>query len=160
MFLSCLSQLNWIDKEFASPMNNEAIQNSINRIIMKEPVASLPEKTTPSGACVPGARLFVSVNGDFYPCEKVNEKSSVMQIGNLSTGFELQKAYDVLNIGRLTQEHCKNCWAMAFCNLCARHADNNNSLSAELKLTHCPNVYASAENDLKAMILFKELANI
>jgi len=160
MFLSCLSKLGWIEKEFVSPMNSESLQNILNRTMMLEPIVHLPEKTNPSGACVPGTRLFVSVDGIFSLCERVNEESSAMQIGNLLNGFDLQKAYDVLNIGRLTQEHCQNCWAINFCNLCAKHADNNNSLSAELKLTHCSNVYNSAENDLKAMILFKELANI
>ncbi len=70
--------------------------------------------------CVPGKhRFFVNAEGYFYPCERVNELSPVMQIGNLETGFELEKVENLLNIGKLTDEECRKCWAFRFCTICA-----------------------------------------
>ena len=37
-----------------------------------------------SGPCIPGQRrLFIDVNGNFFPCERVSETSDAMKIGDL-----------------------------------------------------------------------------
>ena len=37
---------------------------------------------------IPGSRrLFVNINGDFYPCERVSETSPRMKIGVIRTGI-------------------------------------------------------------------------
>ncbi len=44
------------------------------------------------GPCVPGVmRLFINVDGYFYPCEKASEASDSMNIGNLDQGYDLKK---------------------------------------------------------------------
>lgn len=111
-----------------------------------------------SGPCVPGKhRLFVNVNGYFYPCERVNELSEVMQIGNLDTGFILEKAQRILNIGKLTEKECRNCWAFRFCTICAAKADEQGKLSKDKKLENCKLTRETIHNLLKDYCILREL---
>ena len=80
-----------------------------------------PAEYLPQGGCVPGLiRLFVTVDGDFYPCEKVNETPNLC-IGNISQGFDFGQVERLANIGNLTYNKCKQCWAVRFCNMCIIH---------------------------------------
>ena len=110
------------------------------------------------GPCIPGQRrLFVDVNGGFYPCERVSETSEAMNIGNVHDGFDYEKVRSLLNISQLTEKQCKNCFALRHCNLCAKYCDNNGELSSELKLSNCKNVRYAAEETFKNYLMFKEL---
>jgi uncharacterized protein len=110
------------------------------------------------GPCIPGhKKLFVTVNGNFIPCEKVNEISEAMCIGNIYEGFDYEKAKKILNVVQLTEENCKNCWAIRYCSICARQCDNNGELSAQIKMPECKITKESVEKDLKNYIMFKEL---
>ena len=63
------------------------------------------------GPCIPGARkLFVSVDGVFFPCEKVVENPKSRSIGKLDHGLEVERMKRLLNLGDLTKEECKECW--------------------------------------------------
>ncbi len=111
----------------------------------------------PSGPCVPGARkLFLSTTGDFYPCERVSESSKNTCIGNIENGFDLKKIDTLLNIGRLTAEECKKCWAIRLCTHCVAVADDTKKLSREKKLEHCAEVFQSAHSLLSNYITLKE----
>lgn len=71
-----------------------------------------------NGPCVAGiTRLFVDVYGKFYPCEKICENNAVL-IGDVDNGLNPEKISELLNIGSLSSQRCKSCWAMRFCNLC------------------------------------------
>ncbi|RCX15467.1 uncharacterized protein DFR58_11348 [Anaerobacterium chartisolvens] len=103
-----------------------------------------------SGPCIPGAhKLFMDINGKFYPCERVSEISEMMKIGDIENGFDMSKISKLLNIGRLTEDKCKDCWAFRFCTLCASSADDIKGLSAENKLLHCPNVIKTSQESIK-----------
>lgn len=96
----------------------------------KEKMECVPTTGIPSGPCIPGKRrLFVNVDGDFFPCEKVSETSNAMRIGNLSSGFEIDKVGKLINISQMNADNCKNCWAFMFCEICARSIDNEGELS-------------------------------
>lgn len=124
-------------------------------------VKGLPEIGAPSGPCIPGKRrLFVTVDGEFFPCERVSEVSKVMNIGNLDNGFKVKRADDLLNIGKLTPVECKKCWALTKCNICAKAIEKDGELSAEAKLSLCDNVRGSTEAKLKELILLKECRTI
>ena len=111
----------------------------------------------PGGPCIPGEmRLFVSADGIFYPCERVSETSESMIIGNLRDGFDVEKARDALNIGQLTEEDCKNCWAIRHCMICVKHCDNNGELCAELKRSECDQVKREIEAQLREYLLLKD----
>jgi len=79
-----------------------------------------------------------------------------MKIGDIETGFDMEKAKALLNIGSLTSEECKNCWAFNRCTLCAKFADDGDKLSASHKLTNCDNTRRRVSNNLINMILLQE----
>lgn len=111
-----------------------------------------------SGPCVIGRhRLFVDTNGKMFPCERVSENSEVMNLGNIYTGFEIEKVRQLLNIGKITEKECKSCWAFRFCTICAMKADCGDKLSAEKKLKSCDSVRASIEDRLKDYYTFIEM---
>lgn len=118
----------------------------------------LAKKDHHSGPCVPGqVRLFMNVDGNFYPCERVNENSDVMKIGNIKDGFYVDKVRALLNIGKLTEDNCKNCFAFRECYLCAAYADEDNELSKEKKISSCHSVRYNFEEMLKNAVVLKDL---
>lgn len=118
---------------------------------------SLSETAHPGGPCIPGVlRLFVDVNGSLYPCERVDENSDLMKIGNLEEGFYKEKIERILNIGKLTEGSCRNCWAFHYCSVCAAVADDNGELSAAKKLSKCNAVRNGLEKNMINYCILKE----
>lgn len=113
-----------------------------------------------NGPCLPGVRrLFVNVNGDFYPCERVPENANVFKIGNIESGIDIVNAQRILNIGKLTEDQCKNCWALMQCSICAQKAyddSDKDNLSARIKLQHCADSKLNAYSILKKICILKE----
>jgi uncharacterized protein len=99
---------------------------------------SLPDVVHHSGPCMPGIKkLFVNVDGNIYPCERINENTEPLRIGHVDAGIDVNKVSDMINIGKLTKESCRNCWAIRYCKICAVAADDGTKLSKEAKLKHC-----------------------
>jgi uncharacterized protein len=116
-----------------------------------------PDNFHPSGPCVPGSRrLFVTIDGKLFPCERTSEASDVSCIGSIDKGIDLDKARKLMNIGRLTEEACKNCWAAGFCIACVSSADNGKEMDKDLKLSYCKEFIANAEAKLKKYCFYKE----
>ena len=107
-----------------------------------------------NGSCVPGAnKLFVSVNGEFFPCEKVNECNKNMMIGSIKDGFDVNKIKFLMNIGEFNIDNCKNCWAIRFCNVCCAHCDDGESnLSKTMLKSKCNNTQLTVLNYIKEYI--------
>lgn len=122
------------------------------------PQKNIPKKTHPSGPCIPGVhRLFMNVYGDFYPCEKASEVSEIMKIGNVYTGFDISKIKNIMNIGKVNETECKNCWALRFCNICACSIDNaTEEFDKEKKKKICKRVRLSIEEILKNYCFLNE----
>lgn len=111
-----------------------------------------------SGPCVPGIqRLFVDVEGNLYPCERVSEASKAVRMGHIDTGFDIDKARALLNIGKLTEKECKQCWAFRFCSACAVQADNLEELSAEKKLQNCALIRGHIDNMMRDYCVMRDL---
>lgn len=109
------------------------------------------------GPCIAGStRLFIDVNGIFFPCERCSEKSSVMKIGDVNNGFNIEAAKRVTNIGKLTEQECINCWNILLCSLCATRADNITELSKEVKLKSCKGMKRSTENKILDYLFLRE----
>jgi len=122
-----------------------------------KPFTPLPKEDHHAGPCIPGQiRLFMNTDGDLFPCERVNESSDIMKIGNVDEGFYLDKVEKLLNIGKLTEDSCKNCFAFRNCTVCASMADNGTELSKEVKLSACQNVRYNFEEMLKDACTLKE----
>lgn len=83
-----------------------------------------------NGPCMPGIRrLFITVDGKFFPCEKVSETSDFYCIGSLETGFSYEKMKRLLNIGEYTSEECKECWILQNCSICADQFETSEDCS-------------------------------
>ncbi len=124
------------------------------------PITSLSDSMSPGGPCIPGEqRLFVDYQGRFFPCEKVSETSDAMQIGDIDHGFDLEKAQKLLNVGKLTEEECKDCWAIYSCGSCAKKCDNMGELSKEIRLSNCYVNKRNIEDFFRTYLMLKELEN-
>lgn len=100
---------------------------------------TFPTPSAPSGPYIPGAqRLFVSVDGTMYPCERASEVSSILSIGNIYNGFNYSASQKMLNIAKITESHCSKCWAFHFCGGCIRDTfDGSGIPSAQKRLSKC-----------------------
>lgn len=115
----------------------------------------------PGGPCVPGeVRLMLTTEGNFIVCERVNEISDCMILGNINKGIDVDKAYKLLNVAQVTQEACKNCWAFWGCNLCAKYSDKEGVLSKEQRLSQCKQSQNSYYHSIQMKIMFKEAQEI
>lgn len=76
------------------------------------------------GPCMPGVlRLFVRYDGALFPCERVNENLDYYQIGSLEDGFYMERMKNLLNVGKLTEEDCKECWNLRHCLICSNEIE-------------------------------------
>ena len=73
-------------------------------------------------------------------------------------GFvDIDKARALLNIGKLTEKECKQCWAFRFCSACAVQADNLEELSAEKKLQNCALIRGHIDNMMRDYCVMRDL---
>ncbi|AWB45570.1 Cys-rich peptide radical SAM maturase CcpM [Paenibacillus sp. CAA11] len=113
-------------------------------------------KLHPGGPCVPGQhKLFVDVEGNLYPCERVSETSPVMKMGSLESGFDIAAAKRLLNVGQATEKECSECWAFHFCTQCVAFADGVTEISKEKRLSECERVKTSVEEMMKDYIVLQ-----
>ena len=156
-FLAFLSHFKLLSADRVSPISNYRVDNILGNIDRMVPQDSISDIIAPGGPCIPGQmRLFVNVNGDLFPCERVNE-TDVMKIGTLKTGFNYEKAQEILNIGSLTPEECRNCWAIKNCSICAKMADDGQKLSPKVKIGNCNMSKNNFINKLRIITLLREI---
>jgi len=117
----------------------------------------ISEEMSHGGPCIIGKKTFADVEGNLFPCERVSESSKVMQIGNIRNGFDYDKVNKLMNVAKITEVHCKECWAINRCMLCAKYADNGNSLCAERKLQECNDMKHTVDYNLRKYIAIKEI---
>lgn len=124
-----------------------------------KPSTGLAPVMAPGGPCVPGQRrLFVNVDGALYPCERISETSDIMRIGDIYNGIDHAKVDALLNIGQLTEEKCKHCYAVRYCTLCAKNCDNNGELSPELKASNCQSVHNEVMEKFRDYLFTREFS--
>ena len=139
--------------QLAVPYVDEMTRNFHHRtaIDMKQ------KKIHPGGPCVPGHhKLFVDVDGNLYPCERVSETSPIMRMGSLDSGFDFDSARRILNVGQVTKDECSKCWAFNFCTQCVAFADGITEISKKLRLCECQRVRSSAEEMMKDYVVLQE----
>ena len=132
----------------------ESIHNSISAF---KSTNGIQDTMAPGGPCVPGkTRLFVTADGRLFPCERVNETDANC-IGDLKTGFNYEKAKRILNVGSITENNCKNCWALRHCSVCVKYIDYAQADAAKEKLKYCDSIKATAIRKIRALIMLSEL---
>jgi len=153
-----LHELGYISSENISNLYRSYMANLFRTYATLDKSVSLSETAHPGGPCLPGVmRTMVDVNGVIYPCERVSEESDSMKIGHIDTGFDLNKARALLNIGNLTTSECTDCWCFTHCSLCAAAADDiQEGLNGNLKLKGCNGVKSSVLSTLKTICLLRE----
>lgn len=158
MFLTYLSYFNVIDGINRSHMLKNHIDILSQKFESLRKINSmLPDKIGHAGPCVPGKkRLFIDVDGKFFPCERVSESSDIMNIGSLKDGFYIDKIKNLLDVTKLTEDECKDCWAFSHCNICVRTADDGGKLSKDAVIKVCPQVLSDTYTNMLEYIFIKE----
>lgn len=93
----------------------------------------------PGGPCIPGQkRVFVDVNGYFYPCEKIAEVDN-FKIGDITHGLDYEKIRQMINVGKCTEDECLKCWAFLYCGTCVAKMVTEGRISRKKRLEQCGN---------------------
>lgn len=66
------------------------------------------------------------------------------------------KSYELLNIGKLTERECRECWAINFCNCCAAGIEEGDKLSRKKRLEKCKSNKHVVEERLKEYCTLRE----
>lgn len=158
IFKAYLYYFNRLHRNDVSPIAVQEISQIENISRKFGHIKEMPDNTSHAGPCIPGAlRLFINSDGYLYPCERVSEMSDAMTLGHVDTGFNIEKARNILNVGSLTEKTCINCWAIGHCTLCAKHADNLRELSGNMKMSFCREVRNHTDHSFRNYIAFKEV---
>jgi len=118
----------------------------------------IKDEMSHAGPCIVGStRLLMNAYGDFYPCEKVSELSPIMNIGNIEYGFDIDKVKNLMNVCKISEKECINCWAINECSLCPKFADGHTCLDVNILLSKCNGVKKLVEDDIRTYIAIKEI---
>ena len=154
LYLFMLGKLDVNDVSNLVLIRARRINEKYHQIIKKSEIGS---RCHHNGPCIPGTRrLFVNVQGELFPCERVSETSPIMKLGNVDQGFDEKKVGLLLNSGKVTEDLCKKCWALLHCNQCVRNADGKDHLSRNLKVKYCPDSQKQAYFSLREICVLRE----
>ena len=120
----------------------------------------LEDAAAPAGVCIPGSKLFVDVDGYIHICEKVSETSKAFVLGNIYDGFDYKQIKKLLNVGALTAEKCRNCYAFNLCSICERYCNAGDELSGAAKSEYCEWSKNIALNMICNKIFYSELCGM
>lgn len=139
---------------FDEDLKNEMINYS--PLIKGKPFA---ERELPSGPCIPGVnKLFVSVKGDFYACEKFSENVDDAIIGNIEKGFDLEKSEKIFNCAAYIDTNCLKCFAFRDCSACFVNAQQGFK-DIENKKRRCYQIRSNWHSNLINKAFLDELIN-
>lgn len=149
------------EKKYINPiaLNIEASLISENNSLV--PTVQLDEYSPKGGPCIPGVHgTFIRIDGEFFPCEKASDTSKALNIGNIDIGYDFEKIKEMLNIGKLTEKKCVNCWAIRHCSSCVIHGNMMNKISRDMLFEKCPSIQSHLEASLQDLIALDELRPI
>lgn len=156
-FKFLLALIKRIDKKYSTKLlktQKNTIDNLYNTLQHRQMIGSIQHH---GGPCIPGARrLFVTVDGELYPCERVSEVSKTVHLGSLSTGINVKKAEEILNVGKVTEQECLNCWALLHCSMCVAQCDDSEKICKCTKLKNCEKSKEKVLDDLLEVCALKE----
>jgi len=129
------------------------------RVISEKPI----NQYSLNGCCIPGARrLYVTVNGDFLPCERIGTQ---LPIGNINSGFDIsfiKKKY-VDDFVEQEIKYCGECWAINLCNNCYMNCFGENEMDFSHRHAMCRNTRKRISESLsiyhEVMTLNPEMIN-
>ena len=98
-----------------------------------------PKKYCLLSTCIPGVRrTFVSVDGNYWPCERVSE-SDYLRIGSIYEGLNAAKIRQLLlDWVELNKSECSNCFCLHTCQIgCWSNSCDGQRPTEELKRKAC-----------------------
>ena len=148
-----------LDKEYVSKLTSSSVDKVMKMRKALHGRFELPPVIHHGGPCMPGVlRLFVRCDGALFPCERVNEQLEYYQIGTVNDGFNLKRVKDLLNIGKITEEECKECWNLRQCIICSNQIEFHGAdhPSKKNKLAECEKGRNDTEFDLYEQCVLAE----
>ncbi|MEO0025271.1 MAG: radical SAM protein [candidate division WOR-3 bacterium] len=108
------------------------------RRIHRRTAVRLGEFIPANGTCYPGiTRVFVNVNGELTPCEKVGS-AACFRLGKVETGIDIKAAKGLIDrYVEVSEKECIKCWAQRLCDLCFNSGRKGDSLSLHRKREEC-----------------------
>ncbi len=76
-----------------------------------------------TGACIPGRKIYVNVNGNYYMCEKLNEG---FPIGNVNEGLSFEKILKLIYEYNNSMDRCPECEVARRCICCYKSFEIGN----------------------------------
>jgi len=110
----------------------------------------LPDRFCTLSTCIPGARrTFVTVDGDYLPCERVPE-TDYMKIGSVTEGFDIPHIRRLLEewVNR-TKKECKYCWCLPTCRVGCWATARDIETTGDSKLALCASHQGAALEMMK-----------
>ncbi|WP_315080669.1 Cys-rich peptide radical SAM maturase CcpM [uncultured Clostridium sp.] len=156
-FKALLMALGKLDKKYVSRLFYPIIRELRFTYSKFSESNFLPEEFHPGGPCIAGTtRIFLNADGNFYTCERVSEKSKNAIIGNVHNGMNIDKIKKIINLGKVTEKECLECWAFRYCTTCLALMDDTEELSRELRLKKCSGIKNALLEEFKDICMLKE----
>ncbi len=113
----------------------------------------MPRYYHPGGICVPGVRrLFTTVDGRFFVCEKGNTTTETLQIGDVDSGVDVDRVWEMIRTySALTAVDCRNCWANRLCNNCFVLAERGGRFDKQDKQMSCAIIRSQVHTNMVRM---------
>jgi uncharacterized protein len=132
-------------------MEKELFVKSFHRIAFRK-MTDLGDSFRPRGTCIPGQRrIFVSVDGTFYMCERVG---SNYRIGDIHKGFDYERIYEYFQEYDRFFKDCGSCWALRLCGKCFNNIRKGDRFDIERREDFCRGMKKSIE---KQLTVFSEI---
>jgi len=99
----------------------------------------------PGGTCDIGSRrIFVDVNGNIFPCEKISYSNGENCIGHIEKGFDVPKICQTISEYEKTCVSCQTCWCAHLCRRCWKNKCIDEGFCNDMKNS----VYKQIEDSL------------
>lgn len=161
-FLKYLEYFGRILPQENSEIVGQMMFQDINTAINFSRMEKMSDNEIVGGCCIPGQlHLLCDYKGDFFPCERVNEKNPLMIIGNVYEGLFYKKIDDLLDFHAENERRCLECWACRNCDLCIRHIGEDGRISFKNGMSrYCMASKRHLEDTIKTKIFLEEIFSI
>ncbi|MFF2020173.1 radical SAM protein [Paenibacillus sp. NPDC058177] len=104
-----------------------------------------PHMLPVTASCIPGEKIYVTIDGNFHMCEKINTHYA---IGNIEDGIDYGKIAEIINnFKNKVCGNCTECNVTRFCNICFQQCATDHEF--EKKDSMCDNI----ETHVKSMLI-------
>lgn len=159
-FLIFLSKIGWLKEKINLKMIEVEFRNiyDLHEHMEFYKREELPDAWHHGGPCTPGKkRLFVNVEGKFYPCEKVSETLEGNCIGDIENGLDIESICNIMNVGKCNHNVCKDCWIYSLCGVCILYIDQMDREGIGLQNSFCDSQRKGKEMNMINYTILKRL---